>query len=176
MEFQRYRAEQLKNILKDRAKNAFFPTAIDEPVVALCAANAAKRGGDARVAITLLHQAGLNAERADASRVTIDHVRSAIGETMVDTDFINRHLTALSDSEKKIVEALMGGPMTSGELYEKLHRLKLSERMFQFYIKKLHDSGILESEEIDVKPKGKTRMLRVSSKTIKKSQADNYEE
>ncbi|VVB74051.1 ORC1-type DNA replication protein [uncultured archaeon] len=164
LEFQRYRAEQLKSILKDRAKNAFFPASIDEPVIALCAANAAKRGGDARVAITLLHQAGLKAERADSSRVTIEHVRSAINETLVDTDFVNRHLAALTDSEKQIVEALMTGPMTSGELYEKLQRLKLSERMFQFYIKRLEESGLIESEEIDVKPKGKTRMLRLSSK------------
>jgi len=162
MEFQRYRAEQLKNILKDRAKNAFFPASIDEPVVALCAANAAKRGGDARVAITLLHQAGLKAERADAPRVTIEHVRMAINETLVDTDFVNRHLATLTDQEKSIVEALMAGPMTSGELYEKLHRLKLSERMFQFYIKRLEESSIIASEEIDVKPKGKTRMLTIS--------------
>jgi len=162
MEFQRYKAEQLKNILKDRAKNAFFPASIDEPVVALCAANAAKRGGDARVAITLLHQAGLKAERADASRVTIDNVRSAINEALIDTDFVNRHLPTLTEQEQSIVEALMSGPMTSGELYERLHRLKLSERMFQFYLKRLEDSNIIESEEVDVKPKGKTRLLRVT--------------
>ena len=167
MEFQRYRAEQLKNILKDRAKNAFFPASIDEPVVALCAANAAKRGGDARVAITLLHQAGLKAERADAAKVTIDHVRAAINDTLVDTDFVNRHIVALSDSEKRIVEALASGPMISGELYERLRRLKLSERMFQFYLKRLEESNIIKSEEVDLKPKGKTRLLSVSSKITK---------
>jgi len=58
----------------------------------------------------------------------------------------------------------MSSPMTSGELYERLHRLKLSERMFQFYIKRLEESNIIVSEEIDVKPKGKTRMLRLSSR------------
>ncbi len=42
-----------------------------------------------------------------------------------------------------------------------------TQPMFDLYIKRLEESNILESKEIDVKPKGKTRLLSISSSALK---------
>ncbi|MCS7109398.1 MAG: AAA family ATPase [Candidatus Micrarchaeota archaeon] len=159
IKFERYTAFQLKKILNERAKLAFFSSAISEEVVALCAANAAKQGGDARIGISLLYQAGLNAEREGSDKILIKHVRLAIDEVKNQNDFISRHFDSLSDIEKRIVNILLLGPVTSGELYEKLSDLGISNRMLQFYITKLEESGIVTTKEIEVKPKGRTKLI-----------------
>ncbi|MEM4134217.1 MAG: AAA family ATPase [Candidatus Micrarchaeia archaeon] len=161
IKFEKYNAFQLKKILMERAKLAFFSSAISEEAVALCAANAAKQGGDARVGISLLYQAGLNAEREGSKKLLLKHVKLALEEVKQETDFIARHFDSLSDPEKRIVNLLLSGPLTSGEIYEKLSDLGLSNRMLQFYITKLEESGILTSKEIDVKPKGRTKLISI---------------
>ncbi|MEM4590021.1 MAG: hypothetical protein QXK21_02030, partial [Candidatus Micrarchaeia archaeon] len=135
--------------------------AISEEAVALCAANAAKQGGDARVGISLLYQAGLNAEREGSKKILLKHVKLALEEVKQETDFISRHFDSLSDPEKRIVNLLLSGPLTSGQIYEKLSDLGLSNRMLQFYITKLEESGILNSKEIEVKPKGRTKLISI---------------
>ncbi|MCX8202349.1 MAG: AAA family ATPase [Candidatus Micrarchaeota archaeon] len=159
VKFEKYTAFQLKKILSERAKLAFFSSAITEEVVALCAANAAKQGGDARVGISLLYQAGLNAEREGSNKVLIKHIKLALEEVKNETDFIARHFDSLSDTEKRIVNLLLTGPLTSGEIYEKLSDLGISNRMLQFYITKLEESGMVTSQEIEVKPKGRTKLI-----------------
>jgi len=52
--FSPYDAIQLEAILKYRCEEAFFPNVLDEGVIPLCAALAAKRNGDARYALDLL--------------------------------------------------------------------------------------------------------------------------
>lgn len=72
--FPPYNANQLYDILSDRAKMAFVPNTLDEEVIPLCAALAAQEHGDARKAIALLHAAGLNAREHFKQRVTEDDV------------------------------------------------------------------------------------------------------
>lgn len=161
IKFERYTAFQLKKILSERAKLAFFSSAITEEAVALCAANAAKNGGDARIGISLLYQAGLNAERDGSNKVLLKHVKLALEEVKQETDYLSRHFDSLSDYEKRIVNLLLTGPLTSGQIYEKLSDMGISNRMINFYITKLEESGILESKEIEVKPKGRTKLISI---------------
>lgn len=164
MKFERYTAFQLKNILSERAKLAFFSNVIGEEVIALCAANAAKQGGDARIGISLLYQSGLNAEREGSNKVLLKHVKLAIGEVLKETDFISRHFDSLSDPEKRIVNLLLAGPLTSGEINSKLSDLGVSSRMIQIYLSKLESLGIITSEEIEVKPRGRTKRYSINKK------------
>jgi len=55
-----YDAEQLSDILKLRAKQAFNPETIEEMVIPLASAFAAQEHGDARRAINLLRVGGEN--------------------------------------------------------------------------------------------------------------------
>nr|MBC8521121.1 cell division control protein Cdc6 [Methanomicrobia archaeon] len=75
--FPPYNAEQLKDILDERAEKAFNDSVIDDTVIPLCAAFAAQEHGDARRALDLLRVSGEIAERTESDKVTEAHVRVA---------------------------------------------------------------------------------------------------
>jgi len=74
--FPPYDAAELKDILKERAKEA-FKERIDQGVIAKCAAFAAKGHGDARRALDLLRVAGELAERGSKRKVRFEHIDKA---------------------------------------------------------------------------------------------------
>ncbi len=75
--FPAYNADQLKDILTERAVMAFNYSALDDAVIPLCVALAAKRNGDAKRALDLLLISGEIAERAKSKKVSEEHVRIA---------------------------------------------------------------------------------------------------
>jgi len=75
--FPPYNANQLQDILGERAEIAFNESAMDDAVIPLCAAFAAQEHGDARRALDLLRVSGEIAERAGSGVVTEEHVRFA---------------------------------------------------------------------------------------------------
>jgi cell division control protein 6 len=75
--FKPYNASQLVDILQQRAEMSFVDGALDEGVIRLCAAHAAREHGDARRALDLLRVSGEIAEDEEAEKVTIEHVRRA---------------------------------------------------------------------------------------------------
>ncbi len=77
MVFSPYTAEELRDILELRAKEAFVAGALDEGVIPLCAALAAREHGDARKALDLLRISGEIAEREGSNKVTVKHVEKA---------------------------------------------------------------------------------------------------
>jgi cell division control protein 6 len=77
IKFPPYNADQLKDILAERAVKAFNDSALDDAVIPLCVAFAAQRNGDAARALELLREAGGIAEHSKANRVSEKHVRLA---------------------------------------------------------------------------------------------------
>lgn len=75
--FSPYDANQLRDILSQRAQLAFMPGVLDGTVIPLCAAYAAQEHGDARRAIELMKLAATVAEEQNADRITENHVKSA---------------------------------------------------------------------------------------------------
>ena len=75
--FPPYNADQLQDILDDRAEKAFKESMVDDAVIPLCAAFAAQEHGDARRALDLLRVSGEIAERTESDMVTEKHVRLA---------------------------------------------------------------------------------------------------
>jgi cell division control protein 6 len=75
--FPPYNANQLQDILGERAEIAFNESVIKEGVIPLCAAFAAQEHGDARRALDLLRVSGEIAERTKSDVVTEEHVRLA---------------------------------------------------------------------------------------------------
>ena len=72
--FAPYNAIQLQEILSKRAELAFKENAVQEGVIAKCAAYAAREHGDARRALDLLRVAGELAERDGSKRILIKHI------------------------------------------------------------------------------------------------------
>jgi cell division control protein 6 len=75
--FNPYDAIQLQNILRQRAEGALVEGALDDSVIALCAAIAAQEHGDARCALDLLRVSTEKAEQSGDECVTQAHVRMA---------------------------------------------------------------------------------------------------
>ena len=75
--FPPYNAMQLEDILSERAKKAFYEEALDDGVISLCSALAAREHGDARRAIDLMRVAGELAERAGLKKVEIKQIDAA---------------------------------------------------------------------------------------------------
>ncbi|HDP73534.1 MAG TPA: AAA family ATPase [Candidatus Woesearchaeota archaeon] len=75
--FSPYDANQIKDILLDRAKLAFKPSAIENGVIEKCAAIAGREHGDARRAIDLLRISGELADREGVERLTLKHLDAA---------------------------------------------------------------------------------------------------
>ena len=75
--FTPYSPEQLIDIMNDRAKEAFYPNALDPNVIPLCAAVSAQDSGDARKALDLLRISADIAERNGDPLVTDAHVNYA---------------------------------------------------------------------------------------------------
>lgn len=75
--FPAYDANELQQVLRQRADLAFQDGALDEAVIPLCAAYGAQESGDARKALDLLLKAGDLAKERDDSSVSEDHVEDA---------------------------------------------------------------------------------------------------
>jgi archaeal cell division control protein 6 len=75
--FPPYNALQLRDILTERAKHAFVENALEEGVIAKCAAYAAREHGDARRALDLLRVAGEIAVREGSTKIALAHIDTA---------------------------------------------------------------------------------------------------
>ena len=82
--FTNYSVVQLKEILKERIKDAFIDGVVEDSALNLCAAMAGREHGDARRAIDLLRVAGEMAERTQSNKVTEEHIR--VASTKIEED------------------------------------------------------------------------------------------
>jgi cell division control protein 6 len=75
VEFTRYNAEEIADILEQRADEAFRPRAVSDHAPRLIADIVADDGGDCRQALNMLLRAGRRADRENADKVTAKHVQ-----------------------------------------------------------------------------------------------------
>jgi len=155
--FKQYSPTELKDILKSRAKLAFYPESLSEEVIPLCAARAAKSNGDARLAINLLWKAGKIAERENSDKVKEEHARKAFEEVGEE-----QPCDKLEGKEREVYEFVKErGEVTSGELYEKFK--EESDRSVRNYISRLCSLGFITVDDAkgEVGKRGKTRMIKI---------------
>ncbi|TMT81507.1 AAA family ATPase [Haloterrigena sp. H1] len=77
LQFPAYNANELRDILRQRADLAFYDDVVPHGVIAKCAAFGAKDAGDARQSLDLLMEAGDVAVEQNADQVTVEHVDEA---------------------------------------------------------------------------------------------------
>lgn len=105
MEFLPYAENEIRDILRDRVKEAFREGVVSEEVIEFIASNTAKYGkGDARYAILLLLTAGLIADRDMTPSVIPEHVREAQEKT--DPRISDEDIAVLPTDEKYVLLAL----------------------------------------------------------------------
>ncbi|MDD5317854.1 MAG: AAA family ATPase [Candidatus ainarchaeum sp.] len=163
--FRQYSPQELKDIIGARARLSFHEGALSPEAVPLCAAHAAKNGGDARLGIAMLWKAGKLAEQQGAEKVSAAHCKKAFAAA--EASIREEQLSRLNGIERRIIGIAgeSGGKgITSGELYEKLAKeFDETDRTVRNYIDKLEALKLVSVEE---RPrtgaqKGNTRIIRI---------------
>ena len=174
--FPPYDADQLFDILKQRAEQAFNKGVIDDAVISYCAALAAREHGDARRALDLLRVAGEIAERENASKVTVDHVKKAMIE--LEEGRIFQAASTLPLHAKLVLKAVIEvvrekGMGTTGEVYNKYADLAtnlgyepLTQRRISEIINQLDMIGLVNATVVNRGRYGKTKIIKVSKDMI----------
>lgn len=171
--FPPYNANQLKDILEQRARMAFKPNALESPVIPLCAAFAAQEHGDARRALDLLRVSGELAERAQIDVVKEEHVRAA--QNKIELDRVVEVVRTLPTQSKLILYAMVSlykksaKDLTTGEVYNLYKRLCrqidmdiLTQRRVTDIISELDMLGIVNAVVVSKGRYGRTKEISVS--------------
>lgn len=170
--FPPYNAEQLRDILEQRAKLAFYEGVLDDDVIPYCSALAAQEHGDARKALDLLRTSGEIAERENSDRVTKEHVKKAVKK--IESDQIAETIRTLPTHSKVLLFGMVvlteSGyrKFTTGEVYAIYRNLckrigldPLTQRRISDLISELDMLGIINSIVISKGRYGRTREIRL---------------
>lgn len=171
--FPPYKAEQLRDILMQRAELAFRDEVVDPSVISLCAALAAQEHGDARRALELLRVAGELAERNKEKKVTETYVYKA--KNKIELDCIAEVIRTLPTQSKLLLLGIIlndeGGreKMTTGDVYDTYKELCkktaisiLTQRRITDLISELDMLGIIQARVISKGRYGRTREITLS--------------
>ncbi len=174
--FPPYDANQIRDILRQRAKIAFKPEALEEMVIPLCAAYAAQEHGDARRALDLLRVSGELAERVKAPSVQEMHVKHA--QEKIEIDRVVEVVRTLPSQSKLILLSvvLLGhngdSSITTGEaynIYKQMCRIigieVLTQRRVTDLISELDMLGILNATIVSKGRYGRTKEISLSVPT-----------
>ncbi|WP_405319868.1 Cdc6/Cdc18 family protein [Methanobrevibacter thaueri] len=167
--FPPYGANQLSDILNERAQLSFNDGVLDSDVIPLCSAMAAKEEGDARYALDLLKNAGELAFDEDSEKVTSDHVIRA--KDRIEHNKVSEILSTLPLQQQRLLEAILtltkqGEEITSGKLYEAYSDVSKSDavtyrRIFDF-INDLELLGIISTNTVSRgRGKGRTNIIKL---------------
>jgi len=170
--FPPYNANELKDILAERASAAFHEGVVSPSVIAKCAALAAQEHGDARKALDLLRVAGETAERMDSEKVMDNHVD--IAERKLDRDKTTEIIRNQPKQSKCVLLAILalskkgGRGIQTGDIYDsyinicKKNNLKpLTQRRVSDLISELDMFGIVNSKIISKGRYGRTREIKI---------------
>ena len=167
--FPPYGADQLSDILSERAELSFRDNVIESDVIPLCSAMAAKEEGDARYALDLLKNAGELAFDEESDFVTSDHVRRA--KERIEHNKVTEIITTLPLQQQRVLEAILmltkqDEEITSGKLYEEYKEISKKDavtyrRIFDF-INELEMLGIISTNTISRgRGKGRTNIIKL---------------
>ncbi len=170
--FSPYNAIQLEDILKQRAELGFKDGVLDDYVISLCAAFAAREHGDARRALDLLRVSGEVAEKENAEIVTENHVRRA--NEKIEANNIVQVVRTLPTQSKLLLYTVVlldergEKTITTGEVYATYKRLctavsmdVLTQRRISDLISELDMLGILNSRVVSKGRYGRTKEIKM---------------
>lgn len=171
--FPPYNAEQLKDILNQRAELAFDSEILEAGVISLCAALAAQEHGDARRALDLLRIAAEISERSREPTITTVQVEKA--KNKIELDCVSEVVRTLPTHSKLMLYGItLNGEMgktklTTGDVYETYQGLcrktgvdPLTQRRITDLISELDMLGIAHARVISKGRYGRTKEIELS--------------
>ena len=167
--FPPYGADQLSDILAERAELSFNENILESDVIPLCSAMAAKEEGDARYALDLLKNAGELAFDEDSDIVTSDHVRRA--KEIIEHNKVIEIISTLPVQQQRLLEAILSltkqkEEISSGKLYDAYTDISKKDavtyrRIFDF-IGELEMLGIISTNTVSRgRAKGRTNIIKL---------------
>ncbi|MFQ6107731.1 MAG: Cdc6/Cdc18 family protein [Thermoplasmata archaeon] len=168
IEFGKYTANELGDVVRDRVELAFHPGTVENQSVSLIA-DIASEWGDARYAIELLEKAGMLADEEGSKEVTPENVRAAKAETystVTESKIIeldpHKKLVLLGIARKMRKEAYI----TTGEAEdgyaiacEEFGERKRGHTQFWKYLKELDALGLIDTKVSREGMVGKTTLI-----------------
>lgn len=173
MVFPPYNAEQLRDILSQRAGLAFDQSVLEPSVIPLCAALAAQEHGDARRALDLLRVAAEIAERHNQSVVSESDVAKA--KNKIELDCVTEAIRTLPLQSKLVLMGVVlneergNAKLTTGDLYETYKELCqctsvaiLTQRRVTDLISELDMLGLIHARVKSFGRGGRTKEIELS--------------
>ena len=142
---------------------------LDDDVIPLCSAMAAKEEGDARYALDLLKHAGELAFDENSENVTSEHVRKA--KDTIEHNKVIEIISTLPLQQQRVLEAILNlskqdEEISSGKLYDEYKLISKKDavtyrRIFDF-INELELLGIISTNTISRgRGKGRTNFIKL---------------
>lgn len=171
--FPPYNAQQLVDILQERATMSFDDDVLRDDVIPLCAAMAAKEEGDARYALDLLRTSGELADEKGSGIVYEDYVREA--KEHIEHNKVTDIIMTLPSQQQKVLESILyltkrKEEITSGRLYDVYKEFSNGDsvsyrRIFDF-INELEMLGLISTKTISRgRGKGRTNIIDLQCDT-----------
>ncbi len=171
MIFPPYNAEQLRDILQQRAEIGLKEGVLEDSVIPLCSALAAQEHGDARRALDLLR---VSAEIAERQGVKISDRCVRIAQNKIELDRVKEVIKTLPIQSKLVLLSTTLGSannsLTTGEVYDIYRELckigefdSLTQRRITDLISELDMLGIVTARIISKGRYGRTRHIQLST-------------
>ncbi|MEM4297118.1 MAG: orc1/cdc6 family replication initiation protein [Nitrososphaerota archaeon] len=164
--FPPYTAEELRAILSERAKLAFYPGVVREAAINLCAALAGSEHGDARRAVDLLRVAGEMAEREGSPHLEEHHIRAAAQS--MEQDRVVDALRSLPLQAKLVLLSIstLNSAASTGEVYARYSSLcrkigieALTQRRVSALLSELDLLGLVSANVVSQGRYGRTKRI-----------------
>lgn len=172
--FPPYNALQLQDILNERSKKAFKEGVIDEGVIQLCAAFAAREHGDARRALDLLRIAGELSEREGNCKVDLKYIDLANEKIERDkildiVETATKQFQLILYSILKLTLEKKSAGIFTGDIYnfyqevcKKTKTEVLTQRRVSDLIAEIDMMGLINANVISKGRHGRTREIKFS--------------
>ncbi len=168
--FPPYNQGQLRDILRERAREVFQEEALDPDVLDRCAFYASQESGDARRALALLRLAAQITDRAGGRQIRAEHV--VLAKNTLELDIIVECVKTLSAHCKLLLWVTISGyerrrsGVTMGEAYKSYesvcHQLGIAPlvaRTLAEYVSELETLGLVHAEIYSGGRRGRTRLI-----------------
>jgi len=174
--FDKYTAEELKDIVASRVYLAFYPGTVPQSTIELIA-DASGELGDARFAIEILEKAGMLAEEEGSQQVTPENVRTAKALTY---NVVTSSKIEVLDVQKKLVLLAVARAsreqayVTTREV-ETAYKIAAEEygerarghTQFWAYLQQLANEGLVETKVTGDPSGGRTTYISVPDMPVK---------
>lgn len=168
-----YNADQIRDILYQRADRAYMPNVLEEGVIPLCAALAAQEHGDARRALDLLRVSGEIADRQHEKNVREEHVRQA--QEKIEVDRVVEVVRTLPTQSKLVLFSILylsknsDAKITTGDVYNLYRHLckvvdmdVLTQRRVADLMSELDMLGIINTTIVNKGRYGRTKEINLT--------------